>query len=187
MFDAAAQVGQSDTVTRYLSFLIRPEGVLNAGTENGFFGVYLEGVNDELYVGKPGAGALTNYVLEERGGAFQSPSAALPTNLNETSFIVVRADFTPGLDSFKLYTNPTPRAPEPLIPSAVESALDLGAVTGTVLYSTGAYSIDEIRWGTTYADVTPTTVPEPSTLVLAGFAMLGLVGAGLRCSRPSSR
>ena len=76
LFDAAAQVGQNDTATRYLSFLIRPEGVLNAGAENGFFGVYLDGVNDDLYVGKPGAGTLTNYVLEERGGAFQSPSAA---------------------------------------------------------------------------------------------------------------
>jgi hypothetical protein len=33
--------------------------------------------------------------------------------------------------------------------------------------------IDEIRVGTTWADVT--TVPEPSSLVLAGFGVMGLV------------
>jgi hypothetical protein len=178
-FGAAGQVGSNDIVTRYFSFLVRPEGTLNAGAFNGFFGLYLDGTNDDLFVGKPGGGALSNYVLEERGGSFQSPSSQLVI-LNQTALLVLRADFSPGLDSFRLYVNPTPGAPEPTFASAVENALDLGPVTGIVLYSTGAHSIDEIRWGETYADVTP--VPEPGTLSLAAIGLAALCFAGVRRS-----
>jgi hypothetical protein len=41
-----------------------------------------------------------------------------------------------------------------------------GTISNLVIYSTGAFSIDEIRVGTTYADVAP--VPEPSILALLG-------------------
>jgi PEP-CTERM motif len=181
-FAAAGQVGPSDSVTRYLSFLVRPEGALNAGAFNGFFGLYLDGTNDDLFVGKPGAGALSNYVLEERGGAFQSPSSQLAI-VNQTALLVLRADFRAGVDSFSLYVNPTPGAPESTFASATENSLDLGAVTGIVLYSTGAHSLDEIRWGETYADVTP--IPEPATLSLAGIGLAVLCYAGVR--RANSR
>jgi hypothetical protein len=176
-FDAAGQVGSSDSVTRYLSFLVRPEGTLNAGAFNGFFGLYLDGTNDDLFVGKPGGGTLSNYVLEERGGSIQSPSSQ-PVILNQTAFLVLRADFTAGSDTFRLYVNPTPGALEPTFASATESALDLGSVSGIVLYSTGAHSIDEIRWGETYADVTP--VPEPGTLSLAAIGLAAICYAGVR-------
>lgn len=172
-FSTAAQVG-----TWYLSFLVRPEGTLNAGAFNGFFGIYLDGTNDDLFVGKPGGNVISNYVIEERGGSFQTPTAS-PVVLNQTALLVVRADLGPAFDSFRLYVNPTPGAPEPTFAAATLNSLDLGTVTGLVLYSTGAHSLDEIRWGETFADVTP--VPEPDALPLIAIGGIAVCFARIHC------
>ena len=41
-------------------------------------------------------------------------------------------------------------------------------------------SLDELRIGTTWADVTPTTVPEPGMLTLLGLGLIGLLGSRRR-------
>jgi len=149
----ASPLGQDNT-TVYLSFLIQPQGTLHAGVFRGFFGLTLSGsLGTELFVGKPGGGADEEYVLEARGGAFQVPSGS-PVVVGRTALLVVRADFRPGKDVFTLYVNPRPRDPEPSS-GAVEVDLDLGQVSRLGLYSTGAFAIDEVRIGTTYADVVP--------------------------------
>jgi hypothetical protein len=62
----------------------------------------------------------------------------------------------PGVDVFTLYTNPRLHRPEPS-QGIVKTDLDLGTVSAIGIYSTGAFTIDEIRIGTTYADVLPKT------------------------------
>ena len=57
-------------------------------------------------------------------------------------------------DLFTLYVNPWPRDPEPSS-GAVEADPDLGVVSRLGLYSTGAFAVDEVRIGTTCADVVP--------------------------------
>ncbi len=87
-------------------------------------------------------------------------------------------DFTAGLDTFTLYVNPTPGGTQPLS-GAVKSDTDVGTISSLSLYSTGAFSVDEIRIGTTYADVVPSAVlpiPEPSSLVLVTLGVLGVHG-----------
>jgi hypothetical protein len=162
----AAAFTQNDTATRYLSVLLRPEGALNAGALSGFFGVYLDaspGTGDrDLFIGKPGGGALGKWVVEERGGGGQAASP-LDVAIGQTTLLVLKSEFRPGNDRFTLYVNPDPLMPEPLT-GILKQDMDIGAVDGIVLYSTGAHSIDEIRWGTTFADVTP--VPEPGTIAL---------------------
>lgn len=151
--DLAQPLG-ADNTTAYLSFLLRPQGTLNAGIFGGFFGVTLSGsLGNELFVGKPGAGALEEYVLENRGGFGQVTSGA-PTVQGQTAFLVVRADFMPGNDIFTLYVNPAPGAAEPAA-GAVKTDLNLGSVARAGIYSTGAFSVDEVRIGATYAEVTP--------------------------------
>src|SRR6185295_6225981 len=113
--DFTTALGAAGT-TRYYSFLLRPEGTINGGAFNGFFGVTLESPSEpELYAGKPGADAFTQYVLEDRGGALQHPSA-FSTVVGQTSLLVVKAEFMPaGSDRFTLYMNPLPGGPEPTV------------------------------------------------------------------------
>jgi hypothetical protein len=149
-----AQTLGADNTTTYLSVLLRPEGTLNGGVFNGFFGVTLNGsLGNELFVGKPGAQATGEYVLENRGG-FGQVSSGVPTVVGQTALLVVRADFLAGNDLFTLYVNPAPGAPEPAA-GVNKSDLNLGSVSRLGIYSTGAFSVDEIRLGATYADVTP--------------------------------
>jgi hypothetical protein len=168
----SSPLGTPGTI-QYLSFLLRPEGTLNAGAFNGFFGLNLESPTEpELFIGKPGDGAIGNYVIEDRGGAGQSVSNFLAAP-GQTVLLVLKAEFNPGgaaNDRFSLYVNPTPGGPEPGSASAFKNDSNLGTVSGLTLYSTGAFSIDELRVGDTFADVTP-VVPEPGAL-LGGCAAL---------------
>lgn len=162
--------------TEYLSFLIRPEGTVGAGIFGGFFGLYLNAsttgptISQDLFLGKPGTS--NQYSIENRGGGNQHLSAVTATS-GTTALLVLRMDFTAGIDRFTLYVNPSPGALEPSS-GVVKQDSDVGIVGALTLYSTGAYSLDEIRIGTAYADVVPVAVPEPTSLIsgLIGLAAL---------------
>jgi len=176
--DFSTPLGTAGT-TRYYSFLLRPEGNLNEGIFNGFFGVTLESPDEpELYAGKPGGDAITQYVIEDRGGSLQHPSL-VPVVIGQTALLVVKAEFLNPNDRFTLYVNPLPGGPEPLV-GTVKFDSNLSSVSGFTLYSTGAFSVDELRLGETFADVTP-TVPEPGTLLVVLIAMtIGLTTRRIR-------
>ena len=177
--DFSVPLGTAGTV-RYYSFLLRPEGTVNAGAFNGFFGLNLESPGEpEIFAGKPGAGPLGRYVMEDRGGGGQVTSA-VPVVEDETAFLVVKADFRTGSDVFTLYVNPTPGEPEPA--AGIVKTSPFGTATGFTLYSTGQFSVDELRLGTTYADVTP-AVPEPSTVACAAAASALLLARRRRYPR----
>jgi len=147
----AASFG-ADGSTRYFSFLLRPEGVLNGGDLGGFHGLQV----GNLFIGKPGGaggGVLAPYVLEQVGGAGQVLSPIVPV-IDETVLLVVKAEFVAGNDTFTLYVNPTPGLPEPAA-GTVKSDLDLGTSDSLLIYSGGAFSLDELRVGETFESVTP--------------------------------
>jgi hypothetical protein len=155
--------------TKYVSVLLRPEGILNQGNSNGFLGLVLESPTEpEVFFGKPGGGAIGQYVVEDRGGTGQFASNT-PAVVNQTALLVLKAQFTQQNDVFTLYVNPTPGGPEPAS-GVVKNDSNLGTVNGLTIYSTGAFSVDEIRVGDTFADVTP--VPEPSSAAAVGVASL---------------
>ena len=142
--DLALPLG-SDGSTRYISFLVQP---LSDPDGPSFFGLAI----DPLFIGKPGGGAEDEYVIENSGGANQA-SSGVPAVVGRTSMLVVKFEFSSGPDVMTLYVDPTPGRPEPT-GDAVKTDLDLGLVSRMFLVSTGAsYAIDEIRVGTTYADV----------------------------------
>ncbi len=109
----------------------------------------------------------------------------MTATVGTTVLLVLRADFTASTDKFTLYVNPTPGAPEPLV-GTVKQNSDVGIVSSLTLYSTGAYGLDEIRIGTTYADVVPAIVPEPASLVMASTAALASLGWWWRRGRHSA-
>jgi hypothetical protein len=167
----AAPLGQANT-TAYVSFLVRPEGTLNAGAFNGFLGLVLESAGEpELFIGKPGGGAINNWVVEDRGGTGQH-SSSTAASTTATTLLVVKAVFAgAGNDTISLYVNPTPGAPEPTA-GVLKNDANFGAITGLTIYSSGAMRIDELRVGETFADVTP--IPEPGGLELIVASALAL-------------
>jgi len=180
--------------TAYLSVLLRPEGTLDQGALNGFFGLYLnssrlDGIDRDLFIGKPGT--LSEYVQETRGN-FGRVSSGVPAVVGEAALLVLKLELLPdgpnnpgGFDRSTLYVNPTPGGPEPTS-GAVKFDRDVDNITGLSIYSTGAFRIDEIRLGDTFADVTPiatAAVPEPYSLALAVTGALFGLGAWLRKRR----
>jgi len=148
--------------TRYVSVLLRPDGVLNAGPLNGFFGLSLRSKDSELFFGKPGNEALGKWVIEERGGAEQVASDA-PVVLGQATLLVLKIEYKPGADRVTLFVNPKPGAPEPKAATIKDNA-KLGSTDTLVIYSTGAFSVDEIRGGDSFQSVTPTGGEKTTTL-----------------------
>ena len=132
--------------TFYLSFLHRPDG------EAEYSSVVLgTGDSGELSIGK--SGSVKRYHISERGGVGRVLSNVEPV-VGKTVFRVVKLEFKDGPDRFTLYMNPTPGKPEPPT-GAVKDDLDLEFAEGFTLYSRGAWSVDELRLGHTWEDVTP--------------------------------
>lgn len=130
----------------YLSFLHQPDG------EEEYASVVVgTGEGKELSVGK--SGSVNEYHVSQRGGVGRVLSGVEP-KVGQAAFLVVKMEFQEGPDRFTLYVNPTPGKPEPAN-GAVKDDLDLEFADTLFLYSRAAWSVDEIRLGTTWADVTP--------------------------------
>jgi hypothetical protein len=153
----AQPLGQTGT-TQYLSFLIQPEGVLDEGIFSGFFGLMLGSAQYDLFTGKPGGGQLHSYVVEDRGGTGQTASTSSVV-VGQVALLVVKAEFgdttdPTATDRLTLYVNPQVGAPEPAT-GTVKQIPAFGQFDSVLLYSTGAFSLDEIRIGDTFESVTP--------------------------------
>ncbi len=157
----------TEGTTRYISFLMRPEGILHQGAFDGWFSVSLRGSQEVNVV--MGSGDFYNLEI----GRTASPTTKKAV-VGETNLFVVRVDFTEGVDPVRLFINPQPGAPEPAIASASQINLDVDLINQVVLTGPGAYGVDELRIGTSYADVLP--VPEPSTAAVAAAIYLLLSG-----------
>lgn len=147
----------------YISFLVQPQGILHQGAYNGWFALALRGSTD-IFAGMSSFG--DSYSLEvgfER--AITNTSAAV----GKTAFLVLRIDFTEGVDPVRLYVNPQPGAPEPAAPSASLINLNVNFINTISLTGPGASAFDAIRIGTTFADVAPAA---------ADYDNDGAVGAG---------
>jgi hypothetical protein len=110
-----------------------------------------------------------NWGMREVGG----PSSVSSVSTTVQSLLVLRIDIAAkGVDTFRLYINPSLSA-EPIAADASfttnDGAFNISQVQIEDLASAGPVSavFDELRFGTTYADVTPGNVPEPSILLLS--------------------
>ena len=159
----SSTIPSRETGTMYMSFLIRPErGSSRTERPIGWGSVGFIGVFDG---NAPWAGYNgSRYVMAEFLGRSGSKSSGVTSVLNEEALFVVRADMTPSQDTFTFYVNPVPGEPEPDTGIVkTENMPGLGRIFITA-GSGSAFSVDEIRLGETYFDVTP--VLEPVTPAL---------------------
>jgi hypothetical protein len=163
----SATLGGNGTTT-YFSFLMRPDNVNTArNAEFGLIG------SANLWVGKSFSGTdNTHFVLES--GTAGSGTGLQATTTTATSgttvLLVLRADFAAGNDTFKLYVNPT-SVLEPGSAAATLTGIDVGtSLTSLQINGNLGFTFDELKIGSSYADV----VPEPSTYA-AAFAVAGIV------------
>jgi hypothetical protein len=107
------------------------------------------------------------------GGA--SPVTA---SLNTTYLVVEELDMVANQASLWIdpasgsFGGSAPAATAILSNTTATAIDDIGFKSQSV---TGLFTVGNVLIGTTWADVTPEAVPEPSTLVLCGLGMLGLV------------
>jgi hypothetical protein len=130
----------------YLSFLYRTDA------EGGYGSLVIgSGHGRELGIGR--SRSAPQFHLAQRGGlgrAYAEDEAVV----GQTVFMVVKMEFMEGPDRFVLFMNPRPGHPEPPT-GVIKEDMDLGPATHFFLYSRSAWSVDEIRLGKTWADVTP--------------------------------
>ena len=104
----------------------------------------------------------------------------------ETVFLVLRAEFLAGKDVLALFVNPLLAAAEPLLADAELSNINLAPADYLYINNSGGWTIDEIRVGSSFADVAPVqarSVPEPATLALVLLALSAMTFARLRQGR----
>jgi hypothetical protein len=163
-YTAGTSYGTPGT-TNYYSFLMRPEALV---TPSNYWGVGLLANNggNGVFIGKPGDSLYYGLEVSTNNNvSFIDAFSITQAVSNQTVFLVARVNFLPVVggvtnDVFRLYVNPTPGAPEPATPSAILTNY-IGMQNGITLNSgdngSGGtqVSYDEVRAGTTYADVTP--------------------------------
>ena len=171
----------------WLGFLMRRDR-----DEPGWFGLQLRrqtapgsSEGGAYFIGEPGSGAANGtWGVGQPVDDTSFVSSGVPFVANQTTFLVARIQFTAANDPITLFVNPTP------------GVLPTGGVTYTgtnfqpflepTVALSGAnhlfdpanptvFSFDELRVGSSYAEVAP-IMPEPSSaLMLLALAATGLV------------
>ncbi len=163
----------------YFSVVLRPQGTLGEGMFNGFFGIQFDGpAFTDLATGFPG-GSLP-WGVDQIGGVGRVSSTVQPVVGTDT-LLVLKMEFGPAFnnDKITLYVNPT-RGLEPET-GLVKQDMDTGLITRLALQSGGAFGVDELRLGTTFADVVPgLAVPEPQEWAAMTGVILLVCAVGRR-------
>ena len=131
--------------------------------------------NERLFLGQTFQSG--NYGFERNGAVAQVSGEPVST---ASTFLVAEINFLAGADTVSLYINPTVGFAAPDVIPTTNSVADFNFDRIRIQsgFNTAPFKFDEVRIGTTYADVSPAPVPEPTSMIL-----LGISGAALLARR----
>jgi hypothetical protein len=138
-----------------------------------------------MYAGASGTGWKVG-VRTTGGGSGAQFSGALTLN---TTYLVVGELTLGSAPVANLFVDPTPGASQPTATAteststAINSVDDVGFKSSSASSGQGDFLFSDLEIGTTWASVTPATVPEPNTLVLLGSGMVLLQMARRRLQK----
>lgn len=191
--------------TRALSSALTPStgssvwlSFLGAGTGGSTMGLTLfNGSTQLLQLGNSGTNNAWGIRQLSGGSAFSSSGVAMSSSvgtLGSTYLVVVKISFQDGADKVEMFLNPTLGTTDPTSSTSlgyasqqlvdITSLSQIGFGVGT---ASQKLDFDELRIGTTYADVV--AVPEPKALALIGVSsgMLYLLNITQRRRKLSSQ
>jgi len=162
------------TGTEWVSLLTK----LDSGTGGtGYAGFSLfNGGSENLFIGQPFNNP--NWGIDQSTGL---QATTVPVD-GTTHLLVAEIDYgagTAGNDRVRLYIDPTPGLSAPDVATAVDVSTTRSASFNQVRIQAGSNAspvdFDEVRFDTSFAGVTPASVPEPATLGLFALAAAGLL------------
>lgn len=156
--------GTSGTVV-WASFLVRKD---NEGTSapNNYFGIVLYPTDPNqpaLFIGD--TGETDFYSLGIAGSADgQVASSTRSVVAASPTLLVVKITFQAGADRVELFVNPDASGPAPTLAAATKSDLDIPDIRalGVLAGLDAQWSADEIRIGSSFADVVSAAAPTPT-------------------------
>jgi hypothetical protein len=165
----------------YYSFLFDPQ-VVNGGNN------YVTALNPGTGAPNGGSDAIDVYSYANGKVELRANAAAATAGtgtaltLGTTYLIVEEIDL--DAKTANLWINPTPGAAAPTATASISgiTATAVDDVGFKAAASTGSFLVDNLLIGTTWADVTPAAVPEPSSILLAG-AGIGMMVMMIRRRR----
>ncbi len=170
-----------DNTTVYFSVLLQPEGTLGVGMFDGFFGIQFDAPGfADLAAGYPG-GSLP-WGIDQIGGTGRVSSDVQPV-VGTPALLVLKMEFGAGFQADRITLFLNPKSPTEPATGLVKQDMNTGLISRLALQSGGAFSVDEIRLGTDYADVVPgfAPVPEPEEwAALSGVALVAFAFARRR-------
>ncbi len=169
----------ADGTDIWLSYLTDPISVgyfsaLDLNLENGWFPTV------GILGGPDGVGPASAYWGMDQGSnsaggspqGYSETLTSVPIVLGQTTLLAVHLTSSGGTWELALYVNPG--SSEPGTPDATMTVADGGSFRSLQFWGNGGDVIyDELRIGTTYADVVPG--PEPSSLSFLALSVVGLV------------
>ena len=169
-----AQCTSLPTANQYLTSLL-PTGASGPNGSGDALG---------FYVGQQTAGS-TYRVGIRSGGSGATYTTSGTFTVGTVNLFVLQYTFGGNVS---LYVNPTPGDSQPVpnvtFLAGVNAAnLQVLGFKAQSAATAGNWLFDNLMIGTSWADVTPSPVPEPSTLALAGFGLVGLVARFRRLRR----
>jgi hypothetical protein len=192
--DVASNAAFNPPADFWVSFLLQPTSAVGGG-QNGGLGLLVLGGSSgtSLAIGKDGStldySLLGLSIMGGQGGA--KAGTNVNATQNTTVFLVTHVVIpASGNSTATLYVDPTPGKDAPMGFSGMATKNDVSFIgtLGVVGLQTGTgWKFDEIRIGTTFADVTPKAAgtPEPSTFTM--LATAGVFGMIVLVQRRRSR